>query len=273
MTNRFHFRFEIHDIPTDFDGLSAAGLRLQFADAQWRAETAEVAGGGRADVSPEAAKWVLDRTEGGYEAMADWQNQQDALLHDLHLRLAQRGWSPLRSLTILQLGILGYAASANPVEVDNILSRVISERLDDIEYELIDSHPTREVLLAEAFGAHRNGQYSLSISAFIIQADGICYDTFGRSLFIGNQREGISHALLSTESENLPVIQPLLSEPLPLWLTQSQRTPEFDELNRHLVLHGVTTTDNTEQNSLKAISFLSWLNFSIKTLISAYNAD
>ena len=55
-----------------------------------------------------------------------------------------------------------------------------------------------------------------------------------------------------------------LSIPLPLWMNRNERAERGDPcvgLNRHQVLHGESVDYGTEQNSLKAISLLSYLRW------------
>ena len=49
-----------------------------------------------------------------------------------------------------------------------------------------------------------------------------------------------------------------LGNPLPIWLSKSERDQSFSNLNRHLVLHGIDTNYDTEEYSLKAVSFICW---------------
>ena len=53
----------------------------------------------------------------------------------------------------------------------------------------------------------------------------------------------------------------LFTQPLPLWATKTEKDEWFDELNRHLVLHGIDIDYDTEKNSLKALSFLRWIDY------------
>ena len=56
----------------------------------------------------------------------------------------------------------------------------------------------------------------------------------------------------------------LMWDKWPLALSQTKRTVGFSELNRHQVLHGESTTYGTEENSLKAMSFLNFCAFVFK---------
>ena len=68
----------------------------------------------------------------------------------------------------------------------------VRQNLDDTEAALIGFYSSRTYLFQEAFWAHREGRYSLSIQAFLTQADGIFCDRFGKQLFRGGSQEAVS---------------------------------------------------------------------------------
>ena len=57
-----------------------------------------------------------------------------------------------------------------------VFRQPLKTRLDIIEEALIDSYPHRGHLFQQAFEAHREGKYGLSIPVFLTQADGIFWD-------------------------------------------------------------------------------------------------
>lgn len=137
------------------------------------------------------------------------------------------------------------------------------EQLDNIEKKLAISYPHREHLLLEAFSAHHRGEYSLSIRAFLSEADGIFGEIFrGKSLFIREQREyAIDEYASGTQSPFLGKYYRLFLLKLPLWASESEREESFSGLNRHQVLHGESLDYDTEENSLKTISLLCFLRY------------
>ena len=64
-----------------------------------------------------------------------------------------------------------------------VLTEYFREKLDAIEERLEERCPRRAHILHEAFDAHREGKYNLSIPVFLAQADGIWWDEFSKSLF------------------------------------------------------------------------------------------
>lgn len=186
---------------------------------------------------------------------------REAIKHTLQL-LGKEGWFLDPELPVFPLSFRGH-----PHEMTEWLCGFYRKKIDEIERKLANSYPHRARLLRQAFEAHREGKYGLSIPVFLAQADGIFWDRTpgNQNLFIGYQRSGAYDQYASQISGNfdLALLYPI-SIPLPLWRNWNERseTEEFRVcLNRHQVLHGESTDYDTEQNSLKAISLLSYLHW------------
>ena len=149
-----------------------------------------------------------------------------------------------------------------PQAVEDELSEYYRERVDRIEEAICEAHPHRRPFLQAAFRAHRRGEYELSVPVLFAQADGIWEDECGRSLF--SNRGPKSAAADYQDQRELGLLDELLLSPLsiraPLWLSKGEREQSFDGLNRNQVMHGESVDYNTEINSLKALSFLSYIN-------------
>lgn len=159
----------------------------------------------------------------------------------------------------------------HPDEIAEGLSNFFRTRLDVIEEALIDSYPHRGHLFQQAFEAHREGKYGLSIPVFLTQADGIFWEQTSekQNLFMSSiQRErAYSEYVSQISNSHIVIYLHPLSIPLPLWMNRNERAERGDPcvgLNRHQVLHGESVDYGTEQNSLKAISLLSYLRWILK---------
>ena len=181
-------------------------------------------------------------------------------------RLGEEGWflDPAMPATLLQE--LELLFDEHPDEMTEWLKGFFRERLDVIEEKLIASYLHRGQLFQQAFEAHREGKYGLSIPVFLAQADGIFWERTPekQNLFRSRQREK-AHDDISKISDSYTVIHLYpLSILLPLWMNEDERAERGDScvgLNRHQVLHGESVDYATEQNSLKAISLLSYLHW------------
>ena len=111
-----------------------------------------------------------------------WLEQQPLQDKESLTKLAHRGWFLGPRMPVAAIPRLGSAVEGMPNEVDLAVAQHVRRHLDDIEADLIETYPHRSHLFQEAFDAHRECWYSLSIGAFLKEADGIFYDRFGSSL-------------------------------------------------------------------------------------------
>ncbi len=185
-----------------------------------------------------------------------WLEEQPLRDQESLTKLAYRGWFLGPRMPVAAIPRLGRAVEGMPDEVDESVGQHVRRYLNDIEAALIETYPHRSHLFQEAFGAHRGCRYSLSIGAFLEQADGIFYDKFGRLLFTGGGRAAVSAFRSEVTGRFFQAVLYPYTVDTPLWVHTGSLADTFDGLNRHQVIHGLKTDYNTEQNSLKAIALL-----------------
>ena len=177
--------------------------------------------------------------------------------------LMQRGWCldpemPHTWGEDLVAGIEG----GEEQEAQEWLIGYFRERLDEIEKALIERHPQRAAVIAEAFAAHREGRYALSIPVLLAQADGVIHDKHRRQLFSKKSSANLKEVL-----DNLPdddtraIFMAAFCVDIPLTQNTDKLPASFDGLNRHAVLHGTDPAYGTEVNSLRAVSVLNMASF------------
>ena len=177
-------------------------------------------------------------------------------------KLSDFGWYISPYMLDTPLETLVRSVNKAPEEILAAVIAYFDGQLDDIEQKLIRSHPQRKHLFEDAFEAHRDRKYNLSIPVFLSQADGIWWDRYSQNLFTRKGRKIVHEELTSSPTSHLisGFLYPL-STSTPLWMSEGERDASFNELNRHQVLHGESVEYGTEQNSLKAISLLNYLCF------------
>lgn len=153
-------------------------------------------------------------------------------------------------------------------EVDLILTQHYEERLSDIESYLVKALPNREKILRVVFSAHRRGEFELSVPVLLAQSDGICKDLTGYQLFMkaGSKPQVAQYVAIASDAVSAAMLSPL-SEILPINASEKERnlrikgqsSVTWQELNRHLVLHGESLDYGTQVNSLKAVSLITYL--------------
>lgn len=136
-------------------------------------------------------------------------------------------------------------------------------RLNDIEANVCNRFSTRARILRQAFGAHRRGEYALSVPVFLAQADGICKDLVGVQLYA--RRNGMPALAACLTIETLPPLEasllcPLI-EPNPMSASADERAAFVDLLNRHAVLHGESLEYDTRVNSCRSVSLLIYVTW------------
>ena len=135
-------------------------------------------------------------------------------------------------------------------------------RIGEIETDICRRYPLRQLILRDAFDAHRTRKYNLSIPVLLAQADGIWWDRFGRHFFSRHRAGSMRSANLDQlQSWIFEVYYRVFDSSSPLWMSKSERRSNFRHLNRHQVMHGEIMDYGTEYNSLKAISFLAYLSW------------
>ena len=179
--------------------------------------------------------------------------------------LMQHGWFPDFGLSFGEITQLAETFSDDPEQANEVLLERFRDRVDEIEAETKSAFPNRSEILRDAFQAHRQGLYNLSVAVFLTQVDGLFYDRWLKSLFFGKDRAEMAE-LIEQMPDGLTraLSRALLYDGWPLAMSRCKRAQQpdgFSELNRHQVLHGEVTDYGTEQNSLKAISLLNYCAF------------
>lgn len=146
-------------------------------------------------------------------------------------------------------------------EVEKVLVGYFESKLDDIEDSIMKKFPKRGKVIGAAFNAHRREEYELSIPVFLAQADGICKEVVKQYLFMKQNkkpRTAIYVEQVASGMYGAALLSPL-AQTLPIGASEYERPEDFNELNRHMVLHGESLDYGTKTNSLKAISLINYV--------------
>ncbi len=178
------------------------------------------------------------------------------------LVLGAHGWyldleMPLPGLWELKKAL----SEGNVEEAEEAIAEYFAGRLDKIEGSIIEKFPNRQKMIRAAFNAHRRQEYELSIPVFLAQTDGICKEVVKQYLFMKQNRKprtAIYVEQIASNTFRAALLQPL-ARPLPIGASERERAKDFNELNRHMVLHGESLDYGTQVNSLKAISLINYV--------------
>lgn len=198
---------------------------------------------------------------GGMGAMIKASN---CMLRDGIRGIVQQGWfidSDMDLSSVTQLD--EEYSSGKEAEAEAALIAYYQAKGDAIVSRVCANAPDRAQHIQDAWEAHKAGKYSLSVPVFLIQADGLVYDRRnGRQLFSKNANRGISAIAKTAEagSADWVFLAPYVEES-PFSKNTREIPDDFGGLNRHAVLHGISTKFATEVNSLRALSALGYVDF------------
>lgn len=196
-----------------------------------------------------------------FSVLEDFQRQLREMPSEVRAQLAvlmARGWclDPEMPHTWGQ-GLAEAFEEGEEEEAQQWLVDYFRGRLDEIEKTLVERHPQRAVILAQAFQAHRQGLYFLSIPVMLSQADGVIQDKHQKQLFTKKARANLKAVVENMQADDLRVIfMEAFCVDIPLTRKTQELPAGFDGLNRHAVLHGTDPNYGTEINGWRAVSIL-----------------
>ena len=158
---------------------------------------------------------ALQLRESMYELTRRAEEELPKILRKALQRLGEEGWFFTQEMPA------NFLRNKDETKLSEWFKDFFRERLDDIRQKLIDSYPDRSHIFQEAFEAHSECKYNLSVPVFLAQADGIFWETTPKkqSLFIAGQREEATgkHAL-QIPGYTANYLHPL-EITLPLWMS------------------------------------------------------
>ena len=172
---------------------------------------------------------------------------------ELFYQLTNYGWYVSANLKLLDVLSIFQSIHDNTFnEKEHVLIDYYKNSLKDIETNLLKEHLDRNKIISEAFKAHKNKMFNSSTILFISQSDGICEG----KIFSGNKKKDFFDSKKSPYFVN----NTLLNKTAINEDTRKDTTNFFSELNRHKVMHGLTSDYGNEINSLKALSLLCFVS-------------
>ena len=131
-----------------------------------------------ADAFQRAAPGILSLIE-AVERMPD-------VLQAALIRLANEGWYlDWEGMSLQEPAELAEAYLAGRrQEVEDRLVEHYRRRLPEIEEELVALVPARAHIFRQAFDAHRQGLYYVTVPTLLAQADGVCLERLGEHFFM-----------------------------------------------------------------------------------------
>lgn len=187
--------------------------------------------------------------------------------------LAKQGWFVAGSLYPSQYPPLKQAIEqGREAEIEDFMIQHIRSRANNIASDTDTKWSNRKTILADAFDAHSNKLYTLSVPVMLAQADGMALEILGAFLFTDNKGKIAEKAnkVIKDKFEQRALAKSflgLLIESSGLRVSTYERDNQnakgfsISSLNRHGVLHGIDCDYPKECNSLRAIALIDFLNW------------
>ena len=178
-----------------------------------------------------------------------------------YLLIARHGWFieidselsfPSKIANKIQIGSIE--------EADELLVNYYKENLVRIFEDLYRRHPNRKEIFYQIFESFRNRHYSILITCVLSQVDGVCFDFTKKKFFIKERKNYLPEVTNELVGKHLDIFLSPLQNNTPI-IAQEKDLDQFPcRLNRHEILHGISTDYGTEINSLKVISLLKYIS-------------
>lgn len=182
--------------------------------------------------------------------------------------LARSGWFIDAEMSLPTIRRLHEAmSSGRDSEAEQWLSDYYRREGAAICERLCAHHPARAALILDAYRAHEEGRYALSIPVFLLQADGLAHDLGPNiQLFSKDVSRGVQRLLEALPAGSMErVFLSVFAENCVLVMNTKHLPPDFNGLNRHEVLHGSSVRYATEINSLRALSVLTHASLALRS--------
>lgn len=192
-----------------------------------------------------------------------------ALTNKSFIKLAENGWFiPSMDFSIdIHYELAAELVRENIEMIDKKICELIDTEFDKLKKDIINSVPHRGRLIEAACSAHISKEYALSIPVFLSQTDGICKDKINKDFF--GKTNGLPQTASFVDSLGDSYTASLLAPfkyVIPITATEKQRDINSISLNRHKVLHGEDYQYDTELNSYKSFSLLSYVSSVLQLL-------
>ncbi len=181
------------------------------------------------------------------------------------LLIAQNGWFIDLESELNLPAKVAYKIQTGELEKANVLLvEYYKENLEQIFERLIIRHSNRKQILSQILSSYRTESYSLLIPTVLTQVDGICFDFTKKKFFIKEKNNKYLPQVTSELEKSAENFLNLYLSPLQNQTPIMVREQDIDQfpcnLNRHEILHGISTDYGTEINSLKVISLLKYVS-------------
>lgn len=210
----------------------------------------------------ENQRWILE-TEKIYKK---YQELPEKVKNAIIL-MAENGWYFDSEITLSALWKIKELIEIGELEmVETTFANHFENKIDHILNYILEEFPHRKRIIQSAFSAHLEEKYELSIPILLAQADGICNEKLGGYFFIKkNGKPETSESILTKDNEFEKALGTIFTISSSINKSRHEREKNYNQMNRHEILHGDSLNYATRINGLKSISFI----FHVVQMVSA----
>jgi CYTH domain-containing protein len=198
-----------------------------------------------------------------FKVLAEQSSKIPEATKKAYILLAEKGWyiPSLEYSIALHFDLANELVNGSEGIVDDKLCKIIEKDFSQLAKNIYTLYPHRSRILKAACNAHKRKEYSLSIPIFLAQADGICKERIGHDLFKKNRYKPETAKYVDKFSHDsfMAALLAPFGVVLPISYSENQRENKKISLNRHQILHGEVYDYDTEINSYKSFSLLSYI--------------
>lgn len=184
------------------------------------------------------------------------------------LLIAQHGWFIDLESELSFPSKVAYEIQDENVDYANeLLANYYKANVGRIFESLIKRHHNRKEILENIKSSFKEGNHILLIPAVLTQVDGICFDFTKKKFFIKEKKNKkykflpeVVAELEKSAGNFLEIYLSPFKNQTPIMASEKDMSKFSCKLNRHEVLHGISTDYGTEMNSLKVISLLKYVS-------------
>lgn len=194
--------------------------------------------------------------------------EEAEMLQEINKELIPHGWVFSPSLPAFSIGEI-YKQLKNK-DAQEVIETITEYFSNQVCGEIVNSicsksgFSTRSHIIKDAFQAHREGKYTLSVPVFLAQAGGAFIDHFENELYSAKKKRYLNKNNSSFKSTNIMVesFENFIRDVLAKSYDIRRKIPE-EVFARHPILHGRSTDYGTKENSIRAILLLDYVKFII----------
>ncbi len=160
--------------------------------------------------------------------------------------------------------LVGLLYSNQQKEIDQYFFEYYKKHQSDIQNRILSNNPLKHDIINEAFKCLELGLYFASISLLLTLIDGICHDRLDKKFFINDRKNGfkpqVENELSLGNFNDYNFLLGPIKNKTPINVHENNINSFPIILNRHQIIHGIDYNYGTLKNSLKILSYVSYLD-------------